>query len=48
MNHDISVESDFTDPGWWAACSCGWIGEEWEDFDDALSDGDDHRTEESS
>jgi hypothetical protein len=43
MDHDLVIESDFVEPGWWATCSCGWIGETWEDHDDALLDGYAHR-----
>jgi hypothetical protein len=42
--HDIGVEA-IGDGVWTASCSCGWLGEDWEDADDALLDGDDHRGE---
>lgn len=45
MRHDIEVElvDPFTSDECAASCACGWVGEVWEDYDDAELEGDDHR-----
>ena len=42
--HDISID-ETDDEIWSASCSCGWVGEDWEDPDDAQLDGEEHQNE---
>jgi hypothetical protein len=46
--HRTEVVSNFFSPGWWAACSCGWVGVLQDDVEAATLDADSHRAFEAS
>jgi hypothetical protein len=37
-SHRIETCSDFLQPGWWGACSCGWEGDVRQFHPEAMSD----------
>jgi hypothetical protein len=42
-HHHTEVTSNFLSPGWWAECSCGWVGVLRDDADAAALDAASHR-----
>ena len=48
MKHDLlQIESDFTEPGYRAICSCGWSSENVDTMKDATIQHEEHVREET-